>query len=122
MNLGDMDFDKYPLECFFQVLNYVNNRVINEQFVPGSIETYDYILDLNEKFLSLPITSLNAYISRISNAYSMRMRKMYIVNCTSFAKFLYMGVEKVLSEETARKIQLFTKEDIENGKLREHLD
>lgn len=47
----------------------------------------------------------------------MRMNKMYIINCTSFAKWLYTGVEKVLSEETARKIKLFTKEEIDNGAL-----
>lgn len=47
MNLGDTDFDKYPLHIYYQALNHVNNRVINEKFVPGYIETYDYILDLN---------------------------------------------------------------------------
>lgn len=39
----------------------------------------------------------------------MRMNKMFIINCTSFAKWLYTGVEQVLSEETAKKIKLFTK-------------
>lgn len=58
MNLGDTDFDKYSLNIYYQALNHVNNKVIREKFVPGYIETYDYILDLNEKFLSLPISSL----------------------------------------------------------------
>ena len=52
----------------------------------------------------------------------MRMENMYIVNCTSFAKWIYNGVEKVLSEETAKKIKLFTKEEIDNGKLRQFID
>ena len=29
MNLGDMDFDKYKLNVFYQALNHVNNKVIN---------------------------------------------------------------------------------------------
>lgn len=29
MNLGDMNFDKYKLNVFYQALNHVNNKVIN---------------------------------------------------------------------------------------------
>lgn len=58
MNIGDMDFDNFQLTHFYQAINHVNNKVIHEKFVPGKIETYDYVLDLNEKFLSLPISSI----------------------------------------------------------------
>lgn len=90
--------------------------------MPGKIETYDYILDLNEKFLSLPITSIKEIIKTFSDVYSMRLQNMYIVNCTHFAKWIYIGIEKVISEETSKKIKLFTREEVEEGVLREYID
>jgi len=97
MQMGIVDLEKFRLSSYMQAMNHVNNKMIEEKLVPGKIETYDYILDLNEKLLGLPISALRDIVGRISEAYSMMLGKMYIVNITSFAKFLANGVEKMLS-------------------------
>jgi len=89
MNLAVIDLDQYTVNNYYQVLNVVNNKVVKDQFVPGYIETYDYVLDLQEKFLTLPITSLASIIGVISDVYSMRLEKLKLVNCTMIAKWLY---------------------------------
>jgi hypothetical protein len=37
---------------------------------------------------------------------------MMIINCTTVSKWIYNRVASVLSEETARKITLYTKDDV----------
>ena len=71
MNLGVFDLDKHSLNCYYQAMNNVLNRVVSEEFVPGCIEGYYFILDLDEKLLSLPLSSLGDIIKVIGNAYSM---------------------------------------------------
>jgi hypothetical protein len=57
--------------------------------VPGSIENYYFILDLDEKLLSLPLSSLGDIIKVIANAYSMCLQKMLIINATTLSKWIY---------------------------------
>lgn len=37
MSLGNMDFDKFKLDSFYQSLNHINNKVISERFILGHI-------------------------------------------------------------------------------------
>lgn len=119
MNISRMDLDKFPLNVYYQALNHVNNRVIREEFTPGYIESYDYILDLEEQLLSLPLGSLSSIIKVISDVYSMRLAYMKIVNCTFATKWFYNRLANFISEETTRKIELLTSDDLKDGKLTE---
>lgn len=65
MQLGDVNLDKFRLESYYQAMNYVNRHIIDEKMVKGHIERWDYILDLNGKFLSLPVTALKDIVSKI---------------------------------------------------------
>ena len=47
MNLSILDLSKHPLVHYYQAINHVLNKVIREEFVPGSIESYYFILDLD---------------------------------------------------------------------------
>lgn len=80
--------------------------------MPGYIESYYFILDLDEKLLSLPLSSLGDFIKVIGNAYSMFLGKMMLINCTTFSKWIYNRVTAFIAEETVKKITLHTKEDI----------
>jgi len=108
MNLACLDLSKHSVVNYYQALNVVNNRIIKDDFVPGYVETYDYVLDLEERFLTLPLTSLGSIIKIIADVYSMRLERLKIVNCTTASKWIYTKVESWLSEETAKKVQLHT--------------
>lgn len=72
--------------------------------------------------MGLPVTSLREIIDIISNAYSMRLQSLKLVNCTFATKLIYKSLSTFISEETKLKIQLFTKEDLNNGLLLEYFD
>ena len=52
----------------------------------------------------------------------MRLQSLKLVNCTFATKLIYKSVSTFISEETKLKIQLFTKEDLNNGLLLEYFD
>ena len=121
MNLSILDLSKHLLVNYYQAINFVLNKVIREEFVPGSIENYYFILDLDEKLLGLPISSVGDIIQVLGNAYSMCLERMMVVNCTTFSKWIYNRVQAFISQETVRKISLYTKEDVDSGSLREFI-
>lgn len=67
-------------------------------FVPARVETFTIILDSKGRTLSLPLTSLSKIIKKISDAYSMRLEKMMIVNCTYTVKIAFVAVRQFLAE------------------------
>ena len=52
----------------------------------------------------------------------MCLYKMLIVNTTTLSKWLYNRVTNFIAEETARKITLYTNDDLMEGNLREFVD
>ena len=61
-------------------------------------------------------------MSKIGEAYSSMLGKLFVINCTSFAKFVYTGLDKMSSEETRQKIKIFTADDVKKGALVEYID
>lgn len=70
----------------------------------------------------MPISSIGDIIQVLGNAYSMCLEKMMVVNCTTFSKWLYNRLQSFIAQETARKISLYTKEDLGAGMLREFIE
>jgi hypothetical protein len=122
MNLSLLHLEKYSESSYFQAMNHVFNRVIREEFVPGVLETYYLILDLDEQLLSLPLSSLGDIIKVLANAYSMCLEDMLIVNCTALSKWIFNRVKSFIAEETLRKISLYTREELAEGQLLRLID
>lgn len=95
-----------------QAINHVINLTIREQLVPGRLETYYFVVDLNEQLLSLPLSSLGGIIKQIANVYSLRLERFFVVNVTTVAKWIYNRVSAFLAEDTLRKVSLSTKEEL----------
>jgi hypothetical protein len=69
MSLSILDMEKYTQDNYYQAVNHSLNKTIKE-FIPGYMESYYYMIDLNEQLLSLPLSQLGEVIKRIGNAYS----------------------------------------------------
>jgi hypothetical protein len=119
MDLSVIAAERYTPDNYYQSINYVLNKAVKEMFVPGSIETYYFVIDLNEQLLTLPLTSFGNIVKEIANVYCMRLEKMFIVNCTTVAKWIYNRINSFISEDTASKISLFTKDELEEGLLKD---
>jgi hypothetical protein len=97
MDVSSIDLNKYSHNDYNQAMNCILNKVIEEDFIPGQIESYEIILDTRGKLVSLPITSLSAIIKQLSDVYSMRMSRMYVVNCNLAIKFLHRALSSFIA-------------------------
>lgn len=123
MDLSVFDAERHSGDSYMQATNHVINRTIREEMVPGRLETYYFVVDLNEQLLSLPLSSLSGIIKQISNVYSLRLERFFVLNITTVAKWIYNRVSSFLSEDTLRKISLCTKQELlEDGVLRQIID
>lgn len=112
MDLSVLDTERHSSDSYFQAINHVINHAIREGFVPGLLETYYFVVDLNEQLLSLPLASIGGIVKQISNVYSLRLERFFIINITTIAKWIYNRISSFLSEDTLRKISLCTKEEL----------
>lgn len=56
MDLGKIKFDRYDLTDYYCAINALINLVVENCFVPGVIESYLFVIDMDGKnFTSLPI-------------------------------------------------------------------
>ena len=123
MDLRVFDAERHSGDSYMQATNHVINRTIREEMVPGRLETYYFVVDLNEQLLSLPLSSLSGIIKQISNVYSLRLERFFVLNITTVAKWIYNRVSSFLSEDTLRKVSLCTKQELlEDGVLRQIID
>lgn len=75
------------------------------------MERYIYMIDLEEKLLSLPLTSLGEMIRFIGTAYAGNLEKLFILNCTMMSKWIYNRLcgFGFISEETSSRMTFLTK-------------
>jgi hypothetical protein len=88
MNVSVLNIEAYGQDCYYQAVNHVLNKAL-KTFIPGYMETYYYMIDLNEQLLSLPITLLGEVIKKIGNAYTGALEKLMIINCTMVSKWVF---------------------------------
>ena len=98
MQMAGVDLKRYSQQHYYQAINKVHNHVIEKKFTPGRIEAYDYIIDVGEKLLSLPVVTIKEIIHTISYTYSMKMRRIWVVNANTFVKLAYKVVKGLLTE------------------------
>ena len=75
------------------------------------------MIDTAGKMGSLPLGTLNSVIKKMSEVYSMRLEKLLILNVNMAIKLAYKAVRQFLSEETAKKIDLVSTEEIHQRKM-----
>ena len=97
MQMGGVDLKRYSQQHYYQAINKVHNHVIEKKFTPGRIESYDYIIDVREKLLTLPVSTLQEIVHTISYSYSMKMRRIWVVNANTLVKWGYQALKGFLS-------------------------
>lgn len=97
LNLGKVDLQSHSLLDYYQALNAVMKHIIERELKAGENETLDCLLDFEEKFLTLPMTSIKDIVAVISDVYATRLEKLRAVNCTTVLRFIYQGFKGFLS-------------------------
>lgn len=86
---------------------HVQEQVINNLFLPGQIENWNVLYDLNGLGLTdLPLSSFGKVLEKISLNYGGRLFKLWVVNAPSSISVPWAIVSKFLDDVTVEKIKI----------------
>lgn len=72
MNIYKLDLKTMPEELLLKTIDYFSSIVINNMFIPGQVETWIFIMDLNGESLS------NIPLKLMKNIVSYLVKKTYL--------------------------------------------
>jgi len=86
---------------------YVQEEVIKRMMIPGQVENWIIIYDIQNMGLTdLPMSSLKEVIGVVSANYGGRLYKLFAVNAPSSIYFAWQAVKTVLDAVTVDKITI----------------
>lgn len=107
LNAGKLDLDKYTSEDYCNLLCFTLEYCIRELMVPGHIENWIIITDLNQQSLgSLPISELKTIIKTLQDNFRCRMIVNYIVNAPRSLRFIWTVIKGFIETHTVNKIRI----------------
>jgi hypothetical protein len=109
LNSGKLELGRYSIEDYTNLLCYILEFAVVQLMLPGHIENWIILTDLNGQSLtSLPITQLKAIISTLQNNYRCRMIVNYVVNSPKSLKYLWVMIKKFIEPHTVHKIRIMS--------------
>ncbi|KAL4431874.1 hypothetical protein ABPG74_012686 [Tetrahymena malaccensis] len=106
LNIYKIDMKLYTLEQIIDGVTYFIEIIVNHFFLPGQVENWVIIQDLNNMgFTSLPISTHKNIIVYLMDHYKSRLFRLYAVNCPTSVTFSWGVVKALLDETTIEKIQ-----------------
>lgn len=103
-------YDKYKKTFSFSdweiAVIYFMEYAINNLLLPGQIENWNIICDLNGISITSIPEDLRKILSILQNNYRCRLYVMFIVNIGGFVSFAWGLIKKFMDPSTQRKIRL----------------
>ncbi|OMJ72001.1 hypothetical protein SteCoe_29678 [Stentor coeruleus] len=107
LNIEKLDLVNNTVIDYCNLLCFLLEFAIQKLLLPGQIENWIVITDLNNKGLSdLPISSLKNIIKVLQDNFRCRMIVNYIVNAPSSLYFFWSIIKKFIEEHTIKKIRI----------------
>ena len=107
LNAGRFDLETYNSEDYSILLCYILEYCITHLMLPGRIENWIIITDLNNKSLSsLPISELKRVIKTLQDNFRCRMIVNYVVNAPRSLKFMWTVIKGFIEPHTVNKIRI----------------
>ena len=107
LNAERFDLDTYNAQDYSLLLCYILEYCIKNLMIPGHIENWIIITDLNNKSLSsLPISELKSIIKILQDNFRCRMIVNYVVNAPRTLKFIWNIVKGFVETHTVNKIRI----------------
>eukprot|EP01017_Pseudomicrothorax_dubius_P028170 TRINITY_DN3329_c0_g1_i8.p1 TRINITY_DN3329_c0_g1~~TRINITY_DN3329_c0_g1_i8.p1 ORF type:complete len:387 (+),score=132.01 TRINITY_DN3329_c0_g1_i8:127-1287(+) len=105
INPYKIDVSKVDTEIFMDAMTYFLEFILKNMFLPGQVENWVIIIDLNNmSFLSMPINLMKQIFGYLQNNYRSRLFRMYVMN-TPFSIYVPWSIAKsFLEENTVKKI------------------
>ncbi|CAD8176178.1 unnamed protein product [Paramecium octaurelia] len=112
LNAYKVNFNEMSLEQYLKGLTYFLQVVVNDMMVPGRVENWVILIDLDYKgMIGLQINALKQVMSYLQNNYRSRLYRMFIFNTTMMLNVTWNMAKLFLEEITQQKI-IFVKGDV----------
>lgn len=99
--------------------NFQIDYVIRHGLIPGKIENWTVILDMNNVGLTqIPKSLLQGMISAMTKNYRGRMFKLFVLNVAWLVRGLWKLVKTLIDEFTASKINIYGGNDFKEDILK----
>lgn len=107
MNFYLLDMKENSKESILKTIDYVSTMVIDKMMIPGQIENWVTIMDLNQASLgSIPVSTIKTIVGYLSNHYKSRLFRLYMINTTSSVTTIWKTIKFFLDEITVKKINI----------------
>ncbi|CAD8191969.1 unnamed protein product [Paramecium pentaurelia] len=117
LNAHLIDQKKHDKEQIFQALSFLLGIVKKNMFVPGKVETWNFILETNNLGgQGLQQKVLEILIDNLSTNFSGYLERMFILNPSSGINFLWQQIQTFLDQQTINKIALLQQKEIKQLK------
>jgi CRAL/TRIO domain len=114
LNISKLDLKKHTTESYSYLLCFLLEYAVQKLMIPGQIENWVVITDLNGVGLTkLPISEIRSIIKVLQDNFRCRMIVNYILNAPSSLFFIWSVVKKFIEEHTIKKIKII-KESVAN--------
>lgn len=95
--------DKYELDYFICAINVFSNYLIKHFFIPGQIENWIIITDLNGLSLWKPPTKMISVFNFLQRRFYYRLAKLYIYGMSGVLNFCWRIIKNLINETTKEK-------------------
>jgi hypothetical protein len=107
LNAGRFDLERFKSQDYCDLLCFVLEYCVTHLMIPGKIENWIIITDLNRQGLtSLPLQELKGVIKTLQDNFRCRMIVNYVVNSPRSLKFIWTVVKGFVEEHTVNKIRI----------------
>ncbi|OMJ95219.1 hypothetical protein SteCoe_1427 [Stentor coeruleus] len=107
LNAGNLDLEKYSSEDYCNLLCFILEYTVQNLMVPGHVENWIIITDLNKQSLhKLPMNELKSIIKTLQDNFRCRMIVNYIVNAPRTLKFIWTVLKGFIEQHTVEKIRI----------------
>ena len=103
--------DKYPIEYFICAIDKIISYLIKHFFIPGQIENWIVIADLNEVSIWDPPLKLLKIFEFLQIKYIFRLKYLYIYGMDSILNFCYNIIKSLIDERTTNKIKFINNQN-----------
>jgi hypothetical protein len=109
---------KYPMEDVIISIIYLCEYLLNYMLIPGQIETWDIIGDINNvKLFSIPKDLLNL-LSILQKNYRARLNALYVLGMSTIMSYIWNLLKGLIDPVTHKKIKFFNN----NSELLENIN
>ena len=107
LNVERFNLKQYSSVSYSYLLCFLLEFAIQKLMIPGQIENWIVITDLNSKGLTkLPLNDMKKVIKTLQDNFRCRMSVNYVVNAPTSLRFMWGMIKNFIEEHTIKKIKI----------------